>query len=95
MTAVSTVLCILPGPSRVLAFDFDDRWSRWCFTCRAHRSHIWLLLGDPLPPLWDEEGMDGWAEQEINSRLSYYDPVWTIRCPQGHSAIHFPGREPW
>jgi hypothetical protein len=97
LTADAAVLCIIPGPSRTIAFDFDDRWSRWCFTCRAHRNHIWTLTDDPLPrnvEFADWEGLDGYAEASI-VMPSYYDPTWTIHCPQGHSAIHFPGRDPW
>lgn len=56
------LLCIIPGPDKVLKVEPDDRPTRWCFGCRAHLPHKWVLMGDSKP--------------------SYYDPVWILRCPQ-------------
>jgi hypothetical protein len=89
------LLCVIPGPSVVYRTEPDERATRWCFTCRKHLPHTWVLLGDPLPrnvEFADWEGLDGWAEASI-VMPSYYDPTWSLRCPVGHSDIHFPGSE--
>lgn len=90
-------LCIIPGPNHVYRTDEDDRPTRWCFTCRAHVQHRWELIGDPPPRNFEFagwEGLDGWAEASI-VMPSYYDPMWVIRCPAGHSDIDFPRGELW
>lgn len=49
-----TLLCILPGPSKVLAER--DAGIRWCFGCRKHLPHTDVCLGDEEPsyyePVW-------------------------------------------
>jgi hypothetical protein len=90
-----TVLCVIPGASHLYATEIDDRPTRWCFIDRKHLPHTWHLYGDspPLPYLtWD--GLDGYAEQAVMDSCSYYDPQWSLRCPNGHAATYFPGCEP-
>lgn len=52
-----TILCIIPGPSAVIATE--DAGDRWCFHCRKRLPHTWILLADPperqpsyYPPVW-------------------------------------------
>jgi hypothetical protein len=95
-----TVLCIIPGPTQLVKTEPDDRPTRWCFTCRKHVPHTWHLYSDPEPSrywyLADEEGLDGYAAAAIQPIVmpSYYDPVWSLRCPQDHADTYFPGCEP-
>lgn len=48
------LLCIIPGPSKVLAEQPDGE--RWCFACRKRLPHTYQLLGDAEPgwyePIW-------------------------------------------
>lgn len=91
-----TLLCILPGPSHLYATDPDDRATRWCFTCRAHLTHVWELWGDPppvFPEFFDWPELDGYAYAQLRD-YSYYDPTWRLRCPNGHSDTYFPGCGP-
>lgn len=95
------LLYIIPGPSEVLRTEPDDRDTRWCFTCRKHLPHTWVLRGDPPPSRywhfadWDE--LDGYAVAAIQPLVmpSYYDPIWSLRCPDGHSDVDFPRGEHW
>lgn len=55
-----SLLHITPGPSVVIARE--DAGIRWCFACRAHLPHAWLLLDDPperqpsyYDPVWMRE----------------------------------------
>jgi hypothetical protein len=45
------LLCIIPGPDKVLKVE-DDK-VRWCFGCRAHLPHQWVLMGDSKPSYYD------------------------------------------
>jgi hypothetical protein len=47
------VLCIIPGPSKVLAEKPAHPCSRWCFGCRKHLPHSLVLLGDEEPGWYD------------------------------------------
>jgi hypothetical protein len=48
------VLCIIPGPSKVLATR--EFGVRWCFKCRKRLPQTEVLLGDEFPsyyePIW-------------------------------------------
>ena len=51
------LLCIIPGPSKELRRD--PAGALWCFGCRKHLPHDWVLLGDEFPsyygPAWMRE----------------------------------------
>ena len=75
------LLCIIPGPKHVI--KREDAGVRWCFGCRKHLPHEWLLLHDNPHPLPDDYPVE---------QLSYYEPVWTCRCSQcGKDRTAFPG----
>ena len=45
------VLCIIPGPTKVLAEE--PAGDRWCFGCRKRLPHIDACLADPEPSYYD------------------------------------------
>jgi hypothetical protein len=47
------LLCIIPGPTKELAREADG--VRWCFGCRKHLVHDWVLYGDEGPSYYDPE----------------------------------------
>ena len=47
-----TVVCILPGPDKLMKSEPDDR-ERWCFKCRHRHVHTWELWGDSEPSYYD------------------------------------------
>lgn len=49
------LLCVIPGPSKELTRR-EDR-VRWCFKCRAHLMHEWVLMADHEPGYYDPEWM--------------------------------------
>lgn len=51
MDESGTLLCVIPGPSEVI--KTEDAGVRWCFGCRAHLPHTWVLKGDPFPSYYD------------------------------------------
>ena len=93
------VLCVIPGPSRELKREPDDREARWCFRCRRRGRHEWVLLGDPDPSASYWAGFADWPELDGYAAAtivwpSYYDPQWFLRCPTcGEDHTAFPGRE--
>ena len=45
------LLCVIPGPSEVIATEHAG--VKWCFGCRQHLPHEWRLMGDPFPSYYD------------------------------------------
>lgn len=48
---MSAVLCIIPGPTKVLATR--DAGLRWCFGCRQRLPHTDTVLCDEEPSYYD------------------------------------------
>lgn len=42
MAESGELLCIIPGPTKVIAEE--DGGERWCFGCRQRLPHTWVLL---------------------------------------------------
>lgn len=45
------LLCVIPGPS--VEMKREPAGVLWCFGCRAHLAHDWVLMGDPFPSYYD------------------------------------------
>lgn len=58
------LLCVIPGPTKVVKTQADWRSSRWCFKCRKRLSGKWELLADDDTP----------------ENPSYYEPIWAYCC---------------
>lgn len=48
---MSELLCVIPGPDKVLRTEPDG--DRWCFGCRKRLPHTWVLMGDSQPSYYD------------------------------------------
>lgn len=74
------VLCFIPGPRVEIAREPEQ--VRWCFGCRSHLPHDWVLLDDVHP----DDVRSGRAEP------SYYEPIWVRHCSRcGKDRTQFPG----
>jgi hypothetical protein len=45
------ILCLLPGPTKEL--KREPAGDLWCFGCRRHLPHDWVLFGDEEPSYYD------------------------------------------
>lgn len=48
-----TLLCLIPGPDRVMKVAADSTFMRWCYLCRRRRLFYWVLMGDSQPSYYD------------------------------------------
>lgn len=63
-----SLLCVIPGPSKVLRSEPEDR-ERWCFKCRHRHVHTLELLTDEEPSYYDPI----WVRRCPHCRLDYTD----------------------
>jgi hypothetical protein len=48
-----TLLCIIPGPTELLATEREPE--HWCFKCRKRLPGDWRLMGDKFPSYYDPQ----------------------------------------